>query len=46
MPKHTPTPEQREIIDAAVRTRDNLLVNALAGAAKTSRPLTTFLSSH
>lgn len=33
---HTPTPEQREIIDAAVRTRDNLLVNALAGAAKTS----------
>jgi superfamily I DNA/RNA helicase len=36
MPKHTPTPEQREIIDAAVRTRDNLLVNALAGAAKTS----------
>ena len=33
---HTPTPEQQLIIDAATQTEDNLLVNALAGAAKTS----------
>ena len=33
---HTPTPEQQAIIDAAVHTHDNLLLNALAGAAKTS----------
>lgn len=33
---HTPTDEQRAIIDAAVGTEANLLVNALAGAAKTS----------
>lgn len=32
----TPTPEQIDIIDAAKRTSDNLLVNALAGAAKTT----------
>jgi DNA helicase II / ATP-dependent DNA helicase PcrA len=33
---HTPTPEQQAIIDAACRTSDSLLVNALAGAAKTT----------
>jgi superfamily I DNA/RNA helicase len=33
---HTPTPEQQAIIDAAVNTEDNLIVAALAGAAKTS----------
>ena len=33
---HKPTPEQQAIIDAAVGTTANLLVNALAGAAKTS----------
>jgi len=33
---HEPTPEQAEIIAAAKRTPDNLLVNALAGAAKTT----------
>ena len=33
---HTPTPEQTEIIAAARSTPDNLLVNALAGAAKTT----------
>ena len=33
---HEPTEEQRLIIEAARRTQDNLLVNALAGAAKTS----------
>jgi superfamily I DNA/RNA helicase len=33
---HTPTPEQEAIISAAVSTTDNLLVSALAGAAKTS----------
>jgi len=32
----TPTPEQLEIIAAAKGTSDNLLVNALAGAAKTT----------
>lgn len=32
----TPTIEQQAIIDAAKGTSDNLLVNALAGAAKTS----------
>lgn len=32
----TPTQEQLNIIDAAVTTQDNLLVSALAGAAKTS----------
>ena len=30
------TPEQIAIIEAAVRTKDNLLISALAGAAKTS----------
>lgn len=33
---HTPTPEQANIIGAAKSTRYNLLVNALAGAAKTT----------
>lgn len=32
----TPTPEQTSIVEAATETNDNLLVNALAGAAKTS----------
>lgn len=32
----TPTPEQQAIIDAARDTSDNLLISALAGAAKTS----------
>src|SRR6185369_16497722 len=32
----TPTPEQQAIIDAAVKTQDSLLINALAGAAKTT----------
>lgn len=32
----TPTPEQAAIVDAAVGSADNLLVMALAGAAKTS----------
>lgn len=32
----TPTPEQSAIVTAAVETKSNLLVNALAGAAKTS----------
>ena len=36
MTHHTPTDEQAAIIDAAVGTEANLLVNALAGAAKTS----------
>jgi DNA helicase-2/ATP-dependent DNA helicase PcrA len=31
-----PTDEQVAIIDAAINTHDNLLINALAGAAKTS----------
>src|SRR5690606_286723 len=32
----TPTPEQQLIVTAASETKDNLLVSALAGAAKTS----------
>src|SRR5678816_2391888 len=32
----TPTPEQTAIIEAATTTSDNLLISALAGAAKTS----------
>lgn len=32
----TPTHEQQAIIEAAKSTKDNLLINALAGAAKTS----------
>lgn len=32
----TPTPEQTAIIEATVDTADNLLINALAGAAKTT----------
>lgn len=32
----TPTTEQQAIIDAAVNTQDNLLIEALAGAAKTT----------
>ena len=36
MSTHTPTPEQAAIIEAAATTTDNLIVNALAGAAKTS----------
>ena len=32
----TPTDEQVAIVEAAKRTKDNLLVSALAGAAKTS----------
>ena len=36
MTKHPPTAEQQAIIDAAVQTEDNLLVSALAGAAKTT----------
>src|SRR6266576_1763143 len=35
-PKLTPTVEQAAIIEAARSTQDNLLINALAGAAKTS----------
>src|SRR5258706_8118745 len=34
--KHTPTEEQDNIIKASVETTDNLLISALAGAAKTS----------
>jgi DNA helicase-2/ATP-dependent DNA helicase PcrA len=33
---HTPTPEQAAIIEAARDTEDNLIISALAGAAKTS----------
>ncbi len=33
---HTPTPEQSLIIEAARTTSDNLIINALAGAAKTT----------
>src|SRR5215472_11629383 len=33
---HKPTPEQDAIIDAAVQTSESILVNALAGAAKTT----------
>jgi superfamily I DNA/RNA helicase len=36
MSKHIPTAEQQLIIDAAKGTNDNLIVMALAGAAKTS----------
>lgn len=36
MPDFTPTPEQLAIVDAATSTSDNLLISALAGAAKTS----------
>lgn len=32
----TPTQEQQDIIQAALETRDNILINALAGAAKTT----------
>lgn len=32
----TPTPEQQAIVQAACETTDNLLISALAGAAKTS----------
>lgn len=34
--KHKPTPEQAAIIEAARFTSDNLIISALAGAAKTS----------
>lgn len=34
--EHIPTEEQRACIDAAVTTDDNLIIQALAGAAKTS----------
>lgn len=33
---HTPTPEQAAIIEACAKTNDSLLIDALAGAAKTS----------
>jgi len=33
---HNPTPEQALIIEAAVKTKDNILISALAGAAKTT----------
>lgn len=33
---HTPTPEQALIIEAAVKTKENILISALAGAAKTT----------
>lgn len=33
---HKPTPEQEAIIDRAVSTKDSILINALAGAAKTT----------
>lgn len=36
MTEFTPTPEQLAIVDAAENTKDNLLIRALAGAAKTS----------
>lgn len=32
----TPTPEQAAIVEAALQTKDSLLINALAGAAKTT----------
>lgn len=32
----TPTPEQQDIINAAVGTTDSIIINALAGAAKTT----------
>jgi hypothetical protein len=34
--EHTPTPEQMAIINAALNTPDNLIIAALAGAAKTT----------
>lgn len=34
--KYTPTPEQQAIVAAATDTTENLLISALAGAAKTS----------
>ena len=34
--EHSPTPEQELVYSAATATRDNLLIQALAGAAKTS----------
>jgi len=34
--QHKPTEEQQEIVDFANSSKDNLLINALAGAAKTS----------
>jgi superfamily I DNA/RNA helicase len=36
MTAFTPTPEQAAIVEAARGTRDNLIIEALAGAAKTS----------
>lgn len=36
MPNFSPTPEQQAVIDAATGTRSNLILQALAGAAKTS----------
>jgi len=36
MPTFSPTPEQVACIEAAASTKDNLLISALAGAAKTS----------
>lgn len=36
MPTFTPTPEQSAIVAEAVNTKDNLIIGALAGAAKTS----------
>lgn len=36
MSEFVPTPEQQAIVEAAKTTKDNLLVEALAGAAKTS----------
>jgi len=36
MMKHPPTEEQQAIVDAALSSKDNLLINALAGAAKTT----------
>lgn len=36
MPEFTPTPEQEAIVAAAVETKDNLIIEARAGAAKTS----------
>lgn len=35
-PSITPTPEQQAIINAALNTTDNILISALAGAAKTT----------
>lgn len=34
--EHSPTPEQALVYEAATSTKDNLLIQALAGAAKTS----------